>query len=87
MMSRITPRGQRIDIEIDGHQSAEGIRYSDALALLDKAYTNEIASLLGEMRGYRAAVEAALVQAENALERMKELIEAAEERHVEGGGH
>ena len=85
MLCTIRP-GQRekISMEINGTLAAENIRYPEALAELAAAYTNEIRELLTQLRSYRAAAEAALVQAQNALDRIKELSEEAERRHLGG---
>ena len=85
MLVEVKSSGERVSISIDGRELGRGVRYPEAIALLDGAYTNEIGALLDELRQYRLAAELALEQAARALVRMGELIKAAEERHLEGG--
>lgn len=82
----IRPEGrEKISVELEGAARVENIRYPEALALLDAAYTNELRELSAQLRAYQCAAESGLVQARNALRRMSELIEDVERRHLGGG--
>ncbi|MGM9542567.1 MAG: hypothetical protein ACI3VD_07825 [Candidatus Limivicinus sp.] len=80
-----------VDLEIEGHGKTERIRWPEAMELLDRAYTEEIAGTAALIDIYIKTALAGIVQTANALDGLKELRRRLEERHLiqkpEGGEH
>ena len=91
MIITVTEHTELVDMEIDGHEKAERITWPEAMELLDRAYTEEIAGTVSLIDTYIKTAQAGIVQTANALDRLKELRRRLEERHLiqkpEGGTH
>lgn len=91
MIITVTEHTELIDMEIDGHGKAERITWPEAMELLDRAYTEEIAGTAALINTYIKTAQAGIVQTACALDGLKELRRRLEERHLhqkqEGGEH
>ena len=91
MIITVTAHTELVDLEIEGHGKAERITWPEAMELLDRAYTEEIAGTAALIDTYIKTAQAGIVQTANALDGLKELRRRLEERHLiqkpEGGEH
>lgn len=91
MIITVTEHTELVDLEIDGHEKAERITWPEAMELLDRAYTEDIAGTAALIDTYIKTAQAGIVQTANALDGLKELRRRLEERHLiqkpEGGEH
>lgn len=91
MIITVTEHTELVDLEIEGHGKTERITWPEAMELLDRAYTEEIAGTAALIDTYIKTAQAGIVQTANALDGMKELKRSLEERHLiqkpEGGEH
>lgn len=82
MIITVKEYSERVDLEIDGHGTAERITWPEALQLMDKAYTEDIAAATALLDAYIKAAQAGIIQAANALEALRELKKRQENRHL-----
>ena len=91
MIITVTEHTELVDLEIDGHEKAERITWPEAMELLDRAYTEEIAGTAALIDTYIKTALAGIAQTANALAGLKKLRRSLEERHLirkpEGGEH
>ena len=91
MIITVTEHTELVDLEIEGHGKTERITWPEAMELLDRAYTEEIAGTAALIDTYIKTALAGIVQTANALDGLKELRQRLEERHLiqkqEGGEH
>ena len=89
MIITVTEHTELVDLEIDGHGKTEKITWPEAMELLDRAYTEEIAGTAALIDTYIKTAQASIVQTANALDGLKKLRRSLEERHLirkpEGG--
>lgn len=82
MIVTVMEHSERINLEIDGHGTAEGITWPEAMQLLDKAYTEDIATAISSIDTYIKMAQAGIVQTANALDALKAFRRTLEERHL-----
>lgn len=82
MIITVTEHCELVDLEIDGHGKTERITWQEAMELLDRAYTEEIAKTMDMIDTYIKAAQAGIIQTVNALEALKELKKHQMERHM-----
>lgn len=82
MIVKVREYSERVDLEIDGHGTAERITWPEAMERLDKAYTEDIAETAAVIDAYIKAAEAGLIQAANALDKLRGIVDILQERHV-----
>ena len=91
MIITVTEHTELVDLEIEGHGKAEKITWPEAMELLDRAYTEEIAGTAALIDTYIKTAQAGIVQTANALDGLKKMRRSLEERHLirkpEGGEH
>ena len=91
MIITVTEHTELVDLAIDGHGKAERITWPEAMELLDRAYTEEIAETAALIDAYIETAKAGIAQTDRALDGLKEMRRRLEERHLpqkqEGGEH
>lgn len=89
MIITVTEHTELVDMEIEGHGKTERITWPEAMELMDRAYTEEIAGTAELIDTYIKTAQAGIVQTANALDSLKKLRRRLEERHMirkpEGG--
>lgn len=84
MIITIKEHSELVNLEIDGHGTAESVTWPEAMQLLDKAYTEDIATVVSSIDTYIKTAQAGIVQTANALDALKAFRRTLEERHLTG---